>query len=114
MNSCTTFISLLLLFLSADVMAWNNPKTLTTKKLNQIGNNSYSPLNISWIGQGGIGKFTISNFGENGYFEPPVNWSGYTGEYPNGLRYGYGDLSEFPKGSNQYYTWDAGAWFGAG
>jgi len=68
---------------------------------------------ISWVGTGRFGTFTITNFGENGYFEPPPGWQGYTGEFPSGLFTGNGNTGEFPRLSGQYYVWDAGLWVGA-
>ncbi len=70
------------------------------------------PIMLSWIGTGKLGVYTISNTGQNGYFEPPVGWTGYTGEWPSGLTSGNGRTGEYPRGSKQFYTWAAGLWVG--
>jgi hypothetical protein len=107
------FFVLIICFISQTNVARDNLKKDLQVSLKHFVKDNYPMLNISWIGTGEIGRFTISNFGENGYFEPPPNWPGYTGEFPNGYTTGNGELGEFPRGSGQYYVWDAGAWFGA-
>lgn len=72
-----------------------------------------APVMLSWIGTGRLGTFTISNTGQNGYFEPPVGWPGYTGDFPFGYFSGNGRTGEFPRGSQQYYVWASGIWIGA-
>ena len=39
---------------------------------------------LSWIGTGNLTTYTISNTGQNGYFEPPPDWDEYDGEFPFG------------------------------
>ncbi len=68
---------------------------------------------LSWIGQGNLTTYTISNTGQNGYFEPPPGWSGYNDEFPFGYTSGNGRTGEFPRGTAQYYVWAAGVWIGA-
>ncbi len=72
-----------------------------------------TPWIISWIGAGDLTQYTISNAGQSGYFEPPPNWSGYDGTFPDSFAYGNGLLAEFPAGSKQYYNFAAGIWVGA-
>ncbi len=74
---------------------------------------SPAPVMLSWIGTGKLGTYTISNTGQNGYFEPPVGWPGYTGDFPFNYFSGNGRTGEFPRGSQQYYVWAAGVWIGA-
>ncbi|MCD4692262.1 MAG: hypothetical protein K8R79_05070, partial [Calditrichales bacterium] len=71
------------------------------------------PVMISWIGTGKLGVYTISNTGQNGYFEPPVGWKEYTGEFPWGYTSGNGRTGEYPRGTQQFYVWAAGLWVGA-
>ena len=68
---------------------------------------------ISWIGCGFFSKYTISNTGQSGYFEPPPGWAYYDGTFPSGIGAGNGRTGEFPNGTNQYYVWGAGLWVGA-
>ncbi len=78
-----------------------------------IEDDASSPVMISWIGTGKLGVYTISNTGQNGYFEPPPAWPGYTGEWPSGYASGNGNTGEFPRGTQQFYVWSAGFWVGA-
>jgi len=71
-----------------------------------------SLIMLSWIGTGKLGVYTISNTGQNGYFEPPVGWRYYTGQWPSGFTSGNGRTGEYPRGTNQFYTWAAGLWIG--
>jgi len=68
---------------------------------------------ISWIGAGYLTKYTISNTGQSGLFEPPPGWSFYNGLWPTGYGLGNGRTGEFPRGTNQFYVWAAGLWVGA-
>ncbi len=72
-----------------------------------------TPWIISWIGAGDLTQYTISNTGQSGYFEPPPDWSGYDGTFPDSFTYGNGYCAEYPAGSKQYYNWAAGIWVGA-
>lgn len=74
--------------------------------------NSAPTWQLSWIGSGYLTQYTISNVGQNGYFEPPVSWEYYDGTYPTGLSSGNGYTGEFPAGTEQYYVWAAGLWIG--
>ncbi len=115
---------LILVFVSASVLfsrhnednrAIINYKNIPDNFLKQsIGEtDSPSPVMLSWIGTGKLGVYTISNTGQNGYFEPPINWTNYTGEWPSGYTSGNGRTGEFPRGSQQFYVWAAGLWVGA-
>lgn len=68
---------------------------------------------LSWAGAGFLTTYTISNTGQNGIFEPPPGWDGYDGMWPSGFGYYNGRTAEFPKGTQQFYTWGAGLWIGA-
>jgi len=68
---------------------------------------------LSWIGKGNLTTYTISNTGQNGYFEPPPGWTDYSDEFPFGYTSGNGRTGEFPRGTEQYYVWAAGIWIGA-
>jgi hypothetical protein len=76
-------------------------------------NDSPSPVMLSWIGVGNLARYTVSNTGQNGYFEPPPGWENYNGQFPFGFTSGNGRTGEFPRGSKQYYVWAAGLWVGA-
>lgn len=76
-------------------------------------NDTPSPVMFSWIGTGNLTRFTISNTGQNGYFEPPVGWEGYNGLFPFNLSTANGRTGEFPRGSKQYYIFASGLWIGA-
>ena len=67
---------------------------------------------LSWVGSGFFSQYTISNTGQSGVFEPPPGWEGYNGEFPVGYGAYNGRTGEFPKGTNQFYTWGAGLWIG--
>ena len=67
---------------------------------------------LSWIGAGYLTKYTISNTGQSGVFEPPPGWRGYNGMWPTGFGMYNGRTGEFPRGTNQYYVWGAGLWIG--
>jgi len=69
--------------------------------------------NLSWVGTGFFGTYTISNTGQSGYFEPPPGWEYFDDTFPSGMGVGNGRTGEFPKGTNQYYVWGAGLWVGA-
>ncbi len=68
---------------------------------------------VSWVGSGFLTKYTISNTGQNGIFEPPGGWEHYDGMFPSGYGLFNGRTGEFPRGTNQYYVWGAGLWIGA-
>ncbi|MBN2280795.1 MAG: hypothetical protein JXQ65_09450 [Candidatus Marinimicrobia bacterium] len=68
---------------------------------------------LSWIGSGFFGTYTISNTGQSGVFEPPPGWEYYDGTFPSGMGQGNGRTGEFPRGTDQYYVWGAGLWVGA-
>ena len=68
---------------------------------------------LSWAGAGFLTTYTISNTGQNGIFEPPPGWDGYDGLWPTGFGYYNGRTAEFPKGTEQFYTWGSGLWIGA-
>ena len=68
---------------------------------------------LSWAGAGFLTTYTISNTGQNGIFEPPPGWDGYDGMWPTGFGYFNGRTGEFPKGTEQFYTWGSGLWIGA-
>lgn len=67
---------------------------------------------LSWVGTGNLTTYTISNTGQNGYFEPPPDWNEYNGEFPFGFTSANGRTGEFPRGTSQYYVWAAGVWIG--
>jgi len=67
---------------------------------------------LSWVGCGFFGQYTISNTGQSGYFEPPPGWEYFDGTYPSGMGVGNGRTGEFPRGTDQYYVWGAGLWVG--
>jgi hypothetical protein len=81
------------------------------KKLGAEDDTPSLPL-ISWIGVGRLGKVTVTNTGDNGYYERPAGWPGYDGTQVSGFGTGNGNTGEFPQGANQHYIWDAGIWIG--
>ena len=109
---------LFLMLIATFNLAVNNPSEEIKLNIGKIGvlnkNDVIEPTNImiSWIGVGSLGKFTISNTGQNGYFEPPFGWGGYEGLFPPGYTSGNGKTGEFPRESQQYYIWSSGLWVG--
>lgn len=115
----TKALIFLVLICITSVFSRNNTKKVLSNNLKPFEKFSSniidtpSPVMLSWIGVGNLGNFTISNTGQNGYFEAPVGWDGYNGLFPFGFSSGNGKTGEFPRGSKQYYIFASGLWIGA-
>jgi hypothetical protein len=69
-------------------------------------------LRLTWIGVGDVTKMTLTNTGDMGYYEQPAIWPGYDGTFFPDYTSSEGLTFEFPSGSQQFYIWDSGPWFG--
>jgi hypothetical protein len=87
------------------------PGPATMGKMTQ----EYGPesARVTWIGVGGLRKFTITNAGLLGLYEQPNDWTGYDGTWPSNTTNWNGYCAEYPAGSNQFYNFSSGAWIGA-
>ncbi len=71
---------------------------------------------IWWVDAGNLSDFTISNTLQGGTFaRHPNDEHEFRGELPLSSMYSgnRGDCSEYPKGSNQFYTYAWGLWVGS-
>lgn len=89
------------------------PRWLSPFGLNKSTAEFPPSVMVSWAGSGYLTKYTISNTGQSGLFEPPPGWTTYAGMWPSGYGLGNGRTGEFPRGTDQYYVWGAGLWIGA-
>lgn len=85
--------------------------------LGEISNDPAWTWLVWWTGVGNVADFTIANFLQTGFIERPFLYKDvfYTGE-PVGVtsdNVGTGKVAEYPAGSQQYYSYSCGFWFGA-
>lgn len=70
------------------------------------------PVRVTWAGVGQLRSFTVTNVALLGLYEPPLDWTGYDGTWPEDVTNWNGYCAEWPAGSRQYYSFSSAVWVG--